>query len=91
MVFINFEAAEDAFGFVECFLVFIVRIAVGYDAAADLKADFVMFVNQCTDEDVAVHCAVKADIAHRAAIGAAAGWLKLFDDFLGADFWCTRD
>ena len=61
------------------------RESIGHDAAADGKLPPAAAGSDRADQDVQVHRAVEAEIAQRAAIGAAGGRLQFGDDLHRAD------
>src|SRR5260221_11411406 len=65
---------------VKSFLVLILKLGVGDDAAAGREADNAARIYQRADRDVEIHVAVIPDITDRAAIDAAPVRFELLDD-----------
>ena len=83
------QRANHAGRFVEGLSIFIERVGVGDDAAANRELDPAVFERKRANEDAAVEVATGSEEEQTSAVGSANGWFHFCDDFHRADFGCS--
>ena len=71
------------------FLQFVLRIALGYDAATSLEPQFAVSRYKCADGDGLIQTAIQSDVADATAVCTAVMWLVFADELHGAYLGCT--
>src|SRR5665213_57296 len=75
--------ASEKGGFEAAFFIFVLRVGVGCDAAADSEAECMALNGKSTDRDVEACTAIRREVSDSAGVDVAALRLELADDLHG--------